>query len=299
MNHRDRFLFSVVLVAGLTITTGLDAQVNFETAYGNGVHYYFSGDYQKAVDSLSLAIDQDSADPRAYYYRGLANERLGNAAESDFKTGARMEVVRGGRLSIVNDALERVQGISRVSIEDHRRTALLAGRSSAARQPVVARPFPRTDDQVTTVGSTAAKEPAPETTAAAPGQEVLPAAKIMARPIKVDDAESKTADKIEGPQPDQDAPLKEVGFDEVVPSDDKKTESVEESIFGSDDAPMPKEDAAKADVASPFDTVEEEPKKEESTGSPFDTVEEKKEEAVPVPADDKGKEDAPEDPFDL
>ena len=317
MIHRDRFLFSVVLVTGLIIANGVDAQVNFETAYGNGVHHYFSGNYQKAVDSLSLAIAEDARDPRAYYYRGLANERLGQPTEKDFQMGARMEVVKGGRLSIVNDALERVQGHTRISIEDFRRNALLTASNSNFTEPSVARPFPVANDKVMTVAKPAVTtEPSPELPTA-PGQDVLPAAKIIPRPIKVTGTEEEM---VEGPKPDEDAPLKEVGFDEIVPADDK-AETVEDSVFGGDnDEPMQKEDAPEADGSSPFDEIDkaedspfeqaggevtEEPKKEdsstESAGSPFDTVEDDEKDAVgePVPSEDVDPEGAPDDPFDL
>lgn len=301
MNHRDRFLFSVVLVAGLAITNSLDAQVSFETAYGNGVHHYFGGEYQKAVDSLSLAIAEDQRDPRAYYYRGLANEALGNSSEKDFQTGAQMEVVRGGRLSLVNDALERVQGLTRITIEDTRRNALLTARNSRFSEPAVARPFPVAKDEVKTVARSAApkKEPSPAT--AAPGQDVMPAAKIMTPPIKMrEPAKDEAVEMKEGPKPVEDAPLKEVGFDEVVPADNKDKSPVD-PIFG-DDEPMEKEDAPKVDSGSPFEAAEE-PKKEEAATdesvSPFeeaaDDDDAKESAGEPVPSEDAD----PDDPFDL
>src|SRR5262249_22295814 len=61
--------------------------------YGSGVHAYFGQDYAKAYESLTSAIDGKTQDPRAYYFRGLALLKLGRpeAAEGDFKTGAKLE----------------------------------------------------------------------------------------------------------------------------------------------------------------------------------------------------------------
>lgn len=289
MNYRDRLLFSVVLVVGLAITSSLDAQVSFETAYGNGVHHYFNGEYQKAVDSLSHAINEDQQDPRSYYYRGLANEALGNSSEKDFQMGAQMEVVRGGRLSLVNDALERVQGYSRITIEDVRRNALLSASRSRFSEPVVvARPFPAAKDEVKTVSNTeAVKEPSPAESA--PGQDVIPAARLLVPPIKT----TETADKEAGEtgqesKPAEDAPLKEIGFDSVGPAKDKAKSDVEDP-FGADEA-MKQENAKK-----------EEGNLDEST-SPFEESgegDESKKVGEPVPSEDKEKEGVPDDPFDL
>ena len=48
--------------------------------YGNGVHAYFSGEYVRAHQLLTSAIDAGSHDPRCYYFRGLAYPEVGPPA---------------------------------------------------------------------------------------------------------------------------------------------------------------------------------------------------------------------------
>ena len=38
-------------------------------AYGSGVHAYFSGDYQRAYEDLTQALEAGTKDPRALYFR--------------------------------------------------------------------------------------------------------------------------------------------------------------------------------------------------------------------------------------
>jgi tetratricopeptide (TPR) repeat protein len=67
-------------------------------AYGNGVHGYFAGAYDRAYEDFSSAIEAGSTDPRAWYFRGLAALKLGRSdeAEADFAEGARRESETGG-----------------------------------------------------------------------------------------------------------------------------------------------------------------------------------------------------------
>ncbi|MBI2479949.1 MAG: hypothetical protein HYV60_15355 [Planctomycetia bacterium] len=54
--------------------------------YGHGVHAYFAGQYQKAHEYLTTAIEQGTSDPRTFYFRGLAYTALGrpDEAKADF-----------------------------------------------------------------------------------------------------------------------------------------------------------------------------------------------------------------------
>lgn len=96
-------------------------------AYGSGVHSYFAGDYQRAYEELSQAIEGGTKDPRAWYYRGLAALKLGRTdeAEADFSAGASHEADGTGAWPVAR-SLERVQGCDRLKLERHRTRARVA-----------------------------------------------------------------------------------------------------------------------------------------------------------------------------
>jgi tetratricopeptide (TPR) repeat protein len=96
-------------------------------AYGSGVHSYFAGDYQRAYDELSQAIEGGTIDPRAWYYRGLTALKLGRTdeAEADFSAGASREAEGTGAWPVAK-SLERVQGCDRLKLERHRSRARVA-----------------------------------------------------------------------------------------------------------------------------------------------------------------------------
>jgi len=96
-------------------------------AYGSGVHSYFAGDYQRAYDELSQAIEGGTIDPRAWYYRGLTALKLGRTdeAEADFSAGASREAEGTGAWPVAK-SLERVQGCDRLKLERHRTRARVA-----------------------------------------------------------------------------------------------------------------------------------------------------------------------------
>jgi len=96
-----------------------------EEVYGQGVHAYFAGKYAEAYDVLSVAINGGSKDPRVYYFRALADAKLGHdsLAESDMKTGAQLETEDTEQLYPVSRSLERVQGHVRLTLERHRMVA--------------------------------------------------------------------------------------------------------------------------------------------------------------------------------
>ncbi|MFM7205095.1 MAG: hypothetical protein ACKO4T_00280 [Planctomycetaceae bacterium] len=96
-------------------------------AYGSGVHSYFAGDYQRAYEDLSQAVDGGTHDPRVWYYRGLAALKLNRTdeAEADFTEGARRERDGSGSWPVAR-SLERVQGCDRLRLERHRTRAGVA-----------------------------------------------------------------------------------------------------------------------------------------------------------------------------
>jgi len=93
-------------------------------AYGDGVHAFFAGDFDRAYEDLSQAIEAGTTDPRAYYFRGLAALRQGrrDEAEADFTEGATRESSGLGAWPVAR-SLERIQGPDRLRLERHRTRA--------------------------------------------------------------------------------------------------------------------------------------------------------------------------------
>ncbi len=112
-----------VLLVGISSSRADEAVL--DQLYGNGVHYYFGSDYSRAYDSLSAAIRGGSKDPRAYYFRGLAEMRLGREpdATADFTKGAELESADANGRYFVGQSLERIQGPTRAALEQYRENA--------------------------------------------------------------------------------------------------------------------------------------------------------------------------------
>lgn len=104
-----------------------------EDLYGRGVHAFFQRRHEDAHGLLTKAIGSGLKDPRAHYFLGLANLRLGrpDEAQTEFATGAELEAIAGETINI-GRALERVQGKERLTIEEHRRAAREKFHSKAA-----------------------------------------------------------------------------------------------------------------------------------------------------------------------
>lgn len=119
----------ILAAAGLMTAGPASAQeLGLSDMYGRGVHAYFSGQPRYAYDLLTASISAGSRDPRAFYFRGLAYQRLGrpSEAQADFRAGAELEHQDVGGVFGVDRALERVQGPSRLAIERHRAVARVA-----------------------------------------------------------------------------------------------------------------------------------------------------------------------------
>ncbi len=101
--------------------------------YGSGVHAYFSRDYVKAYQYLTSAIEGGTSDPRCFYFRGLTYVRLGREpeAEMDFAKGAKLESRDFDRFYNVARSLERIQGNTRLALEQHRVEARMAALKQA------------------------------------------------------------------------------------------------------------------------------------------------------------------------
>lgn len=127
----------LLVVAGASLCAGsMFAQdVVLGQKYGLGVHCYFAGDYVKAYEQLTDAIDSGSKDPRAFYFRGLAYLKLGRTPEAnlDFQKGADLESRDTNKFYNVAKSLERVQGAARVALENFRVEARMAVYAEAER----------------------------------------------------------------------------------------------------------------------------------------------------------------------
>jgi hypothetical protein len=116
--------FALLLVAALANTLAAQDAV-LAQFYGNGVHQYFAGNYDRAAADLTTAINGGSKDPRAYYFRALTALRRGDSAgaDSDLRAGASLESADVSQFYPVGKSLERVQGADRRAVERHRAIA--------------------------------------------------------------------------------------------------------------------------------------------------------------------------------
>lgn len=132
---RKSIFSACLIVAGGSFTgqimlgssTAQGQEYVLDEIYGRGVHRFFAYDYPSAIENLTLAIENGSNDPRAYYFRGLASAALGNIpeAESDFRAGAMIEA-QGAYGDLIGRSLARIQGPIRLHIEKIRQRARLA-----------------------------------------------------------------------------------------------------------------------------------------------------------------------------
>lgn len=120
------------LVLAAIFSSPAAAEVNekiLADVYSQGLKAFYAGNYTQAYDTLSLAIDGGTKDPRTFYIRGVANLRLGRqaAAKSDFEKGAAIEGKDFDLFYNASTALERIQGPERRLLESYR----AAGRKNA------------------------------------------------------------------------------------------------------------------------------------------------------------------------
>lgn len=95
----------------------------------DGQRAFLSGKYKLAVQMLEIAANHGSTDPRVFYFRGLAKQKLGLSDEgaADYKRGIGLELHPANRID-VDLALEHVQGEIRRELEVHRHEAISAAR---------------------------------------------------------------------------------------------------------------------------------------------------------------------------
>lgn len=125
------------LAAGMLLLTAQTSSAQnavLSEMYGHGVHAYYAGNMEAALEHLTMAIDNEIKDPRAYYFRGMVHHATGRPeqAESDWQAGAEMEAARGG--ASIGKSLSRFQGSARVKLESIRQQAKLKALAEAMKR---------------------------------------------------------------------------------------------------------------------------------------------------------------------
>lgn len=117
-----RLCFIAALVFALPAITTADEN-DARKSLGQGIHHLHQGQLTEAIASFDVASVELSQDPRVYFFRGIAKSRTGDAdaAESDFQRGAQLEAFLGRQ--DIGLALQRIQGVERITIEQHRTDA--------------------------------------------------------------------------------------------------------------------------------------------------------------------------------
>lgn len=123
-HHRRLFGFLACLLIVSSATAVWGQAPSAAKLYEQGVNAYFAGQSSQAEQFLSEAIQWNPQDPRAYYFRALSLLRQGRTDEArgDMQVGASMEMQTPRRFA-VGSALERIQGGSRLMLEQYRRSA--------------------------------------------------------------------------------------------------------------------------------------------------------------------------------
>lgn len=129
-------LACTLVCVGAVLATGSTAVAQtavLNEMYGRGVHQYYAGNYTKAYDLLSAAIDNGIEDPRAYYFRGIVARSTGRLeqAKGDWYAGAQLEAA-GKIQGSIGRALSRYQGHGRLKLEEIRQQARLQALASGA-----------------------------------------------------------------------------------------------------------------------------------------------------------------------
>ena len=137
----SRHKFAACLILGCTAVFPLAARAQqfgaADALYSSGVEAYFRGCSAEAESSFSNLMTVDPNDPRAHYFRALSLMRQGreHEARSDMEIGAQLEARAPNRFDI-GKTLERVQGPSRLLLEQYRSRARVAASMNPPRGAV-------------------------------------------------------------------------------------------------------------------------------------------------------------------
>lgn len=102
----------------LRIPNPMDAEKHFSA----GLNFYFDGDYANAEKAFLLTIENDGNDARYFYFLGLSRlaQKRRLDANADFDQGAALERINRPSPATVSESLERIQGPTRLLINDYR-----------------------------------------------------------------------------------------------------------------------------------------------------------------------------------
>jgi hypothetical protein len=214
-----------LVAATLCLTAAAHAQPTSDSlalanAYGTGVHAFYSGDLDRSIADLTAAIEGGTADPRAWYFRGLSAWRLGrlDEAEADFREGAEREASTVGSWP-VSRSLERVQGTERLRLERYRTRARVAALERD--RALIRRRYVEIEDAQPEV--LRQRRPLPATPAtddvfAAPAERVpAPAAAQVDEPVEPAEPENEPAEREEPVLPAEAAEPAESPFGDSAP----------------------------------------------------------------------------------
>ncbi len=246
-----RAVFGLALIAVLAAPTTSAAQDAVLTQlYGAGVHQYFSGNYNQAYSDLSAAVNAGSKDPRVFYFRALAAQRMGGDARADLMMGASLENDDVNGIYPVGKSLERVQGATRLSLERYR-AAARAQNSQRQQQRDNARYEQRKRAEAEVLRApTPPPPPLPKADDVPPPDAAAPA----------DSAEDPFAEKPEGDEPADAEPKDDAAADEDAPAEEMPAEDADAPV---EDAPA--EDAATDEASGDEPAAEDAAEGEEMT----------------------------------
>jgi len=230
--------------AALTLTlTALTANAQnavLTDLYGRGVHAYYAGDLDQAYELLTMAIDNDIQDPRAYYFRGIVHHASGRMeeAKSDWQEGAELEA-QGEINASIGRSLSRFQGAARLELEQIRQRAKLEAMADAQK-----RSEQRYGEIGATPGGSSAAPAQPTPTQPQPTQPA-PTPPTTAQPAPATGGDAAGGDAAENPFADDLA-----DGEPQVAADDALEGAMENPFAGeADDAAAP---AAPAGDNNPF-----------------------------------------------
>ena len=244
-------LASSVLLGQGQSTDPIAKEHRGEVLYDQGVHAFFDRDYQDAIQRLGQVESLGSADPRPYFFLGLAYLKDGDRTKAGeyLQKAAQLEWTgRGARDYSVSTALIRIQGEERLLLESYRKQAKREWQKTEAERQKVR--YGQTKEEEKAVLA-AMREQGPKLPPP-PTEPFVGTAPFGAR----------STDPFRTPEDD--------GEQRLVPADDKppqveKPESVEEKT---PDEPMSEEKPAEPKKADEDDPFADEPMSEEKPTEP-------------------------------
>ncbi len=249
---------TLLSVAAMAPQTASAQNAILAEMYGRGVHAYYSGDSTKATRLLTMAIDNGTKDPRAFYFRGLVAHASGNQhqAEADWQKGAELEAT-GQANPAIGRSLVRFQGSARLKLESIRQEARLKAMATS-----MARSKARYGEIEAAEARVLRKPPQPPTPRAtgvtpppsAPGAKENPFADDMASGQPSLESDDALKDAMKNPFEGQAIPAGEVPpNDDANPFGDDAGGGADPNPFGDDmgDDPNPFGDDS-GDAPNPF-----------------------------------------------